>query len=136
MSRGLLLLAHGARDPRWAAPFETLAQRLRVLAPELEVRLSYLDFLPPTLQDAGAELARAGVTRVDVLPLFLGAGGHVRNDVPRLTADLAAAYPHVEWIVRTTIGEVDSVIDAMAHACLALSHGGVATPEMPRRSPA
>lgn len=121
MRRGLLLLAHGARDPRWAAPFDALAQRLRALAPEALVRLSYLDFLPPNLATAGAELARAGVNRVDVLPLFLGAGGHVRSDVPKQVAELAAAYPHVAWTVRTTIGEVDSVIDAMAAACLALA---------------
>ena len=120
MTRGLLLLAHGARDPRWAAPFEALAQRLRALSPRDEVRLSYLDFLPPGLVQAGAELAQCGVTRVDVLPLFLGAGGHVRNDVPRLVAELASAYPHVEWVTRTAIGEVDAVVDAMAAACLAL----------------
>jgi sirohydrochlorin cobaltochelatase len=131
VSHGLLLLAHGARDPRWAAPFETLAQRLRALAPDTLVRLSFLDFLPPTLADAGAELARSGATRVDVLPLFLGAGGHVRNDVPRQVAELASAYPHVEWTVRTAIGEVDSVIDAMAAACLALSLGRGPAPAPP-----
>lgn len=133
MSHGLLLLAHGARDPRWATPFEALAQRLRRLAPGAEVRLSYLDFLPPDLATAGAELAGCGVTRVDVLPLFLGAGGHVRNDVPRLVSELAAAYPRVEWRVRTAIGEVESVIDAMAEACLALSSGSEATPAPPAR---
>ena len=27
MRRGLILLAHGARDPRWREPFEQLAER-------------------------------------------------------------------------------------------------------------
>ena len=125
MNRALLLLAHGARDPRWAVPFETLAQRLRVLVPDIAVRLSYLEFLPPDLATAGAELARGGCQRVDVLPLFLGGGGHVRNDVPRLVHELAREYPHVEWFTHATIGEVDSVIDAMARACLALAFDGV-----------
>lgn len=127
MSRALLLLAHGARDPRWAAPFETLAQRLRALAPDVAVHLSYLDFLAPDLPTAGAELARSGCKRIDVLPLFLGAGGHVRNDVPRLVRELAQDYPHVDWFTRTAIGEVDSVIDAMAQACLALTLDGAAS---------
>jgi sirohydrochlorin cobaltochelatase len=121
MKRGLLLLAHGARDARWTAPFEDLARRLRALAPTVEVRLSYLDFLPPDLATAGAELARAGCQRIDVMPLFLGAGGHVRNDVPRLVHELSQHHPQVEWVIRPTIGEVDSVIDAMARACLALA---------------
>ena len=29
MKRGLLLFAHGARDPAWARPFEAIARRVR-----------------------------------------------------------------------------------------------------------
>ena len=119
MKHALLLLAHGARDPRWAAPFEDLAERLRALAPCATVRLSYLDFIEPDLKSAGAELARSGHQRVDVLPLFLGSGSHVRNDVPRLMQELAAEHPHIVWQTHATIGEVSAVIDAMARACLA-----------------
>jgi len=32
-TRGLVLLAHGARDPAWAAPFEAIARRVRALWP-------------------------------------------------------------------------------------------------------
>jgi sirohydrochlorin cobaltochelatase len=133
VSQGLLLLAHGARDPRWAEPFETLTQRLRVLAPGAQVRLSFLDFLPPTLADAAAEMTQLGVTRVDVLPLFLGTGGHVRNDVPKQVAELALAYPDVTWTLRRAIGEVDSVIDAMAAGCLALASEAELAPAQPAR---
>ena len=119
MKRALLLLAHGARDALWAAPFEDLAQRLRALAPDSSVRLSYLDFIAPDLKTAGAELAHSGCQRIDVMPLFLGSGGHVRNDVPRLMQELAAEHPHIVWQTHATIGEVSAVIDAMARACLA-----------------
>ena len=34
---GLLLFAHGARDPNWARPFEAVRARLRELAPGVEV---------------------------------------------------------------------------------------------------
>ena len=119
MKSAMLLLAHGARDPRWAAPFEALAQRLRDLAPRSEVRLSYLDFLEPDLISAGNELATCGCERVDVMPLFLGSGGHVRNDVPRLVEQLAQAHGQIEWRLNPAIGEMPEVIEAMARACLA-----------------
>jgi sirohydrochlorin ferrochelatase len=32
MTQGLILFAHGARDPRWAAPFEAVAARVRAPA--------------------------------------------------------------------------------------------------------
>ena len=81
MSQGLILLAHGARDTAWAAPFEAVAARVRRRHAGVSVRLAYLEFMAPALGAAGAELAAQGCSRVTVLPLFLGAGGHVRKDV-------------------------------------------------------
>ena len=116
MKRGLLLFAHGARDPRWAGPFEAVARRVRDHDPARVVRLAFLEFMLPSLRDAGTALAQAGCTRVDVVPLFLGAGGHVRKDLPALLEDLSAAWPDVQWRLQGAIGERDSVIEAMARA--------------------
>ena len=118
MKHGLLLFAHGARDPRWALPFEDVARRIRERAPDLSVELSFLEFMAPGLLEAGRKLAAFGCQRVDVVPLFLGAGGHVRKDLPALLLDLRARHPAVEWHLRGAIGETDSVIDAMALAAL------------------
>jgi sirohydrochlorin cobaltochelatase len=122
IKRGLLLFAHGARDPRWAEPFDAVARRARLVEPGWQVRLAFLEFMPPTLQQAGDALAAAGCSEVDVVPLFLGAGGHVRKDLPLLLGALAAAHPAVQWRLRRAIGEVASVTDAMAEAAIALSN--------------
>jgi sirohydrochlorin cobaltochelatase len=119
MTRGVLLFAHGARDPRWAEPFNEVARRVQMREPSAQVQLAYLEFMTPSLLDAGRALARAGCARVDVVPLFLGAGGHVRKDLPNLLAELAAECPQVQWQLRRAIGEIDSVIEAMAQAALA-----------------
>jgi sirohydrochlorin cobaltochelatase len=120
VKRGLLLFAHGARDPRWAAPFEAVAARVRARAPGVEVQLAFLELMAPDLPAAGRALAAAGCEHVDVVPLFLGAGGHVRNDLPALVEGLAAACPAVRWRLQTAVGEADVVIDAMA--AVALEH--------------
>ena len=113
---GVLLFAHGARDPRWAEPFETVRARAAALRPGAEVRLAFLEFMAPPLVEGGAALVAAGCTVVDVVPLFLGAGGHVRKDVPALLAALIAAHPQVQWRLARTIGEDPRVIEAIAHA--------------------
>ena len=118
MKRGLLLFAHGARDLRWAEPFEAVAARSRQHQPQWTVQLAFLEFMSPTLADAGHALAAAGCERVDVVPLFLGAGGHVRKDLPLLIDELRAAHPGVRWQLQSAIGEQGSVIDAMAHAAV------------------
>jgi len=119
VKRGLLLFAHGARDSRWSLPFEDVAERVRLQAPQVPVELGFLEFMSPDLPSAGHRLADAGCEHVDVVPLFLGAGGHVRKDIPTLLAELEGAHPQVHWLLRPAIGEIDSVVDAMARASLA-----------------
>lgn len=117
-AQGLLLLAHGARDPRWAQPFERIVQQLRAAQPASVIELAFLEFMTPDLIAAGRQLARAGCRRVDVMPLFLGMGGHVRNQVPALVAQLAAEHAAVQWSLQPTIGEADAVIAAIAAEAL------------------
>ena len=119
MTPGLILFAHGARDPRWAAPFEAVAAAVRAARPGLPVRLAFLEFMAPTLPEAGAGLAAAGCTHITVLPMFLGAGGHVRKDLPLLLDELRAAHSGLVVTLQPAIGEIDSVVAAMAAAALA-----------------
>ena len=125
--RGLLLFAHGARDPRWAKPFEAVTERVRGFDAAVMVQLAFLEFMSPSLIDAGSALAAAGCERIDVVPLFLGVGGHVRNDLPTLLAELAATHPAVQWQLQATIGARDSVIEAMARAAVELADIDLAT---------
>jgi len=120
-ARGLILFAHGARDPRWAAPFEAVAARVRRQRPALQLRLAFLELMSPTLPEAGAELCAAGCRHIDVLPMFLGTGGHLRKDLPPMIEQLREAHPGVRWTLHTAIGEMDTVAQAMAAAAVALS---------------
>ncbi|HEY6132372.1 MAG TPA: CbiX/SirB N-terminal domain-containing protein [Rubrivivax sp.] len=114
MPAGIVLFAHGARDPRWAEPFEALAVRLRQLRPQAEVRLAYLELMQPSLPAAGDALASAGCDSVEVVPVFLGAGGHVRRDLPLLIEALRERHAGIRWTLHAPLGETPSVIDAMA----------------------
>lgn len=118
---GLILFAHGARDPRWARPFEAVAERVRTRRADLQVRLAYLELMTPDLATAADELVAAGCRTLDVVPLFLGAGGHVRRDLPLLVDALAARHPAVQLRLHPAIGEQDAMIEAIAEISLALA---------------
>lgn len=114
MTEAIILFAHGARDPQWSRPFEAVAERIQALRPDAQIRLAYLEFMQPSLSEAGHEVAAMGARAVTVVPMFLGAGGHVRRDLPTLLEDLKSRYPHVAWSLQQAIGEAPSVIEAMA----------------------
>ena len=124
--RGLILLAHGARDPSWAVPFEAVAARVHTRVPEAVVRLAFLELMAPAIEDVGAELAGLGCTRVDVVPVFLGGGGHVRRDVPAQLAKLRVAHADVVWTLHDALGETPHVIAALADAAIDLAGLGFA----------
>lgn len=121
---GILLFAHGARDPAWGQPFEATerALRARAQAQGADVALAFLEFMSPTLLEAGAQLAAQGCTQVTVVPLFLGAGGHVRKDLPRLMAEMAEQHPQVQWRLSAAVGETDILIQALSEAAWSLAH--------------
>jgi sirohydrochlorin cobaltochelatase len=116
MSTGLVLFAHGARDPRWREPFDRLRAKVTASHPG-PVELAFLELTSPDLGQACATLVRAGALRIVVVPLFLGTGGHLRNDLPGL---LAAAQAQVGVPVNsvTAAGEDDQVLSAIAEYSL------------------
>lgn len=122
MPQGILLFAHGARDPAWALPFQAVRARLQSHAPTTPVELAFLEFMEPDLAAAGTRLVDQGCADVTVVPLFLGAGGHVRKDLPRLMDELRAAHPQTRWHLSVAAGETDVVVQALADAALMLAN--------------
>ena len=124
MSRALVLLAHGARDRRWAEPFAAVAERIRGADPGRRIELAFLELMQPDLGTAVRELAAEGATRIDVVPLFLGAGGHLRDDLPPLVDSVRAAHAGRDVRLHPASGENTAVIDAIAAAAVALAGFG------------
>lgn len=112
--RGVVLFAHGSRDPLWHKPMEAVAAQLLQDAPDVEVRCAYLELSMPDLASACADLVAAGIAHIAVLPLFLGMGRHAREDLPQLLATLQAQYPHVRFEHKPTVGEDSRLIALLA----------------------
>ena len=113
MKEGIVLLGHGSRDPEWSQPFEKIAVSLGKRLPAVSVFLAYLEH-GPSLDEAVAALVAKGALSIRVIPLFLGAGGHVKQDLPKLVAQ--AKRPEVSLVLDKPIGEQPEVIEAIAAA--------------------
>lgn len=115
---GLILYVHGARDPRWAAPFVRLRDRVASLAPHCMVEIAYLEHLAPDLPKAALDMAARGITHVRVVPMFFGRGGHLRNDFPQQLRAARTAAPLVTFEITQAAGESEQVLEALAEFAL------------------
>jgi sirohydrochlorin cobaltochelatase len=112
--RGIVLFAHGARDPGWARPFEAIRERVRASRPEYPIALAYLELMSPTLEEAIQSVVNEGALAVTVYPLFMAQGGHLKQDLPKILDAIRASHPHIPIGLEPPIGEVEEILAAIA----------------------
>ena len=103
MSTGLLIVGHGSRDSNANVEFEALVAAYRAGRPDLHVAHGYVELARPSLAAALRELAQRADSVV-VLPLFLFAAGHVKNDIPLALSQARQEHPSVQFIVAHALG--------------------------------
>ena len=118
MTRAIVLFGHGSRDPQWRAPMDEVARRIRARVAQVEVRCAFLELEAPVLADAVADLVDAGVDAIRVVPMFLGAGRHAREDLPRLVEQCRHEHPTATIELQPFVGEDARLLDLVATIAL------------------
>ncbi|MER6117907.1 sirohydrochlorin chelatase [Streptomyces sp. NPDC001743] len=83
----LVAVAHGSRDPRALHTVTELLDRVRELRPGLDVRLGHIELNEPLLPHT---LRALGSGEAVLVPLLLGRGYHVKQDIPEAVAGAPA----------------------------------------------
>lgn len=102
----LLAVAHGSTDPAAARTIVRLTDRVRDLAPEIDVRPVFIQHGEPALRTATAGLAGSGADVV-IIPLLLAGGFH-------LDTDIASAVEATSAGVAAPLGPDELLTDALA----------------------
>jgi sirohydrochlorin cobaltochelatase len=115
---GVIVFAHGSRDPLWRKPIETVAEQVARADAAALVSCAYLELCEPDLPTAAALLVARGATRIRILPLFFGMGKHAREDLPELLKSLALAHPGIAVEALPTAGENPRLTALLAEMAL------------------
>src|SRR5205809_7013594 len=102
-SSAVILFAHGAREPGWAQPFESVRDRLRAAGTPVE--RAFLDFMSPSLDEAAARLACKGIDNVVIVPLFLAQGAHLKRVLPAMVDKIGKLHDNTAIRVAPTLGD-------------------------------
>lgn len=119
-ARGIILFAHGSRDPLWKLPIEAVARRIHERQPGAQVACAYLELTTPDLPSVTAQMVREGAAQIRIVPMFLGVGRHAREDLPALLSQLQATHPEVEFELQPAVGEDPRLIDQIAQIAIDL----------------
>lgn len=111
---GVLVFAHGSRDPLWRRPIEAVAAAIQAQSPDTLVRCAYLELCSPDLPAAAAELVAQGCRHIRILPVFFGMGRHAREDLPQLLEQLRQQHPDVAVVQLPAAGEDPRVVQVLA----------------------
>jgi len=90
-----------------------------VARPDVAVGLAFLELMQPDLLAAADALAAGGCRTLRIVPVFLGQGGHVREDLPAAVEAVRARHPGLDIELRLAIGEDDAVLDQIVITALA-----------------
>ena len=118
LMRGIVLFAHGSRDPLWHKPVEAVALAVRRKEPGALVACAYLEWSTPTLEEACQSLIAQGAQEISILPLFLGVGKHARQDLPELVAQMTARWPNIAFQLQAAVGENARLVALLADIAL------------------
>jgi sirohydrochlorin ferrochelatase len=111
--RAVILLDHGSREPEANAQLDALAQLVAARMPERHIATAHLTLAAPTLAECAAACVRDGARELVVVPCFLAAGRHVREDLPRLVAELRVAHAHATFRLAAPLGAHPAIADAL-----------------------
>jgi sirohydrochlorin cobaltochelatase len=101
----LVLMAHGSKNANWLVPFQQLTEALQKDAGDRCVRLCYMEFASPTLEEMARQVRDEGIRHIRLLPLFLAKGSHLCQDVPAQLAALKAEIPDLAIDLLAPVGE-------------------------------
>lgn len=116
--KGIVLFGHGARNPEWAEPFYRIRAAIEAMDPAARVELGFLELMRPTFAEAVATLCAEGIREINVVPIFMAAGSHVKKDLPQMAAEAMDRHPGLSITLADPVGEAAAVIAAMAQHAL------------------
>ena len=99
-----LLIAHGSRRAEANADLVKLAESVRQTNRFGIVEIAYLELAEPDIPQAAASCVTQGAKRILMMPYFLSAGVHVRNDLTEFQRQFIEQYPGVRVEVCEHLG--------------------------------
>ena len=114
MRKTMILIVHGSRVSKTADELVDMVKKLNDRANENVTYFpAFMQLQSPSLNESVKNAIDQGFDKIEVLPLFLLAGKHVLNDIPRMVDECRNDFPDVAISLLDHIGSTDSFLDGI-----------------------
>lgn len=113
----LVIAGHGTRVNAGADAATALVEKVRGLLPDVRVEAGFVELTPPTI-DAALDTVLTDATSAVVVPLMIGTGGHVRDDIPEAIDASRARHLEATVVYTRHLGSPRALVSAV-HARIA-----------------
>jgi precorrin-8X/cobalt-precorrin-8 methylmutase len=119
---GLIVIGHGSKLPHNRENLEKLADILRKRSKFKTVEISFMVRNKPTIPEAIESLAKKGVSKIVLIPVFLAAGVHTTREIPELIElkekEPALAAKGIELVYGEPLGSDERIAEIIEEKAL------------------
>ncbi len=101
--KAVIIVGHGSRVGQANIEFEKFIEQAKAYLEGYDVLFAYVELAQPDVRAVLHETA-SSYSEVIVLPFFLFAAGHVKNDLPLAVAEARRNFPQVRFRVAMSLG--------------------------------
>ena len=103
--KGILIVDHGSQKREANEMLRSMADLIQTMAgSDVVVRYAHMELADPNIAAGFSSCVEGGATDVTVFPYMLSPGRHSTADIPRMVADVARAFPNVNFSVTPAFG--------------------------------
>lgn len=112
--KAILYIGHGTRSKQGAAEANFFTESVIKKVKHPIQQLSFLELTEPTIEQGFDRCVQEGATDITIVPLFLLAAGHIKQDIPDALAPLKEKYPNISVTMADPFGVQSRILDAIA----------------------
>ena len=111
--KALILIAHGSRVAKTQQEMDAYVETISRESPNLLVYGCYMEIQKPDLSETMTQVIESGVKFIQVLPLFIFEGRHMREDIPAQVEACQREFPNLSIELLPYIGGTSFFADAL-----------------------
>jgi len=120
MYNGIIVLAHGSREPETMKTMEEIIRMIKEKTNNSMIRAAFFQFAAPSLEESVCALIEEGISDIRIVPYFLFSGIHIREDIPKVISKLEKEFPNIKLSVSETLGADERLAEIVADRISAL----------------